>query len=105
METLERTPPQPQATSPLRALSLAALDWSAIATWLLSALLVVYLGLENGGYGPIPRGQVGVAVWWLVLLGVAVGALRQRDLTKQLEDRVHSRSFSARWTTSRRLVR
>src|SRR5258705_2958163 len=52
-----------------------AFDWRGGATWLLSALLVVYLGLENGGYDPIPRDQVGVAVWWLVVLGVAVGAL------------------------------
>ena len=50
-------------------------DWGGAATWLLAALLVVYLGLENGGYDPIPRDQVGVAVWWLLLLGVAVQAL------------------------------
>jgi hypothetical protein len=50
-------------------------DWAGAATWLLAALLVVYLALENGGYDPIPRDQVGIAVWWLVLLGVAVEAL------------------------------
>lgn len=50
-------------------------DWSGAATWLLAALLVLYLGLEDGGYDPIPRDQVGVAVWWLLLLGVAVQAL------------------------------
>jgi hypothetical protein len=50
-------------------------DWAGAATWLLAALLVVYLALENGGYDPIPRGQVGIAVWWLVLLGVAIEAL------------------------------
>lgn len=53
----------------------AGFDWGGAATWLLSALLVVYLGLENGGYDPIPRDQVGVAVWWLLLLAVAVQAL------------------------------
>jgi O-antigen ligase len=50
-------------------------DWGGLATWLLAAALVVYLALENGGYDPIPRDQVGVAVWWGLLLGVAVGAL------------------------------
>jgi len=50
-------------------------DWGGAATWLLAALLVVYLALEDGGYDPIPRDQVGVAVWWLLLLGVAVQAL------------------------------
>jgi len=54
---------------------LRAVDWGGVATWLLAALLIVYLGLENGGYDPIPRGQIGVAVWWALLLGVAVEAL------------------------------
>ncbi len=53
----------------------ARFDWGGAATWLLAAFLVVYLALENGGYDPIPREEVGVAVWWLVLLGVAVEAL------------------------------
>lgn len=51
------------------------LDWGGAATWLLAAFLVVYLALENGGYDPIPRDQVGVAVWWAVMLAVAVEAL------------------------------
>ena len=50
-------------------------DWGGLATWLLAAALVVYLALENGGYDPIPRDQIGVAVWWALLLGVAVEAL------------------------------
>jgi hypothetical protein len=54
---------------------IGALDWAAIATSLLAAALVVYLSLENGGYDPIPRDQIGVAVLWLLLLGVAVEAL------------------------------
>jgi O-Antigen ligase len=37
--------------------------------------LVVYLSLRAGGYYPIPREQVGIIVWWGMLLGVAVGAL------------------------------
>ncbi len=56
-------------------LAVGALDWGGVATWLLAAVLVVYLALENGGYDPIPRDQVGVAVWWALLLGVAVEAL------------------------------
>jgi multisubunit Na+/H+ antiporter MnhC subunit len=52
-----------------------SLDWGGIATWLLAAVLVVYLALENGGYDPIPRDQVGIAVWWVLLLGVASQAL------------------------------
>jgi hypothetical protein len=55
--------------------ALVSLDWAGVATWLLAALLVVYLALENGGYDPIPRDQAGIAAWWLLLLGVAVKAL------------------------------
>lgn len=58
-----------------RGRAIPALDWAGIATWLLTVTLVVYLGLENGGYDPIPRDQIGVAVWWALLLGAAVGAL------------------------------
>jgi len=58
-----------------RRLTIPSLDWAGAATWLLSVLLVVYLCLENGGYDPIPRGQVGFLAWWLLLLGVAVQAL------------------------------
>lgn len=54
---------------------LRSLDWAGAATRLLAAALVVYLALRNGGYDPIPRDQVGVAVWWALLLGVAVQAL------------------------------
>lgn len=50
-------------------------DWAGATTWLLAALLVVYLALENGGYDPIPRDQVGVLAWWLLLLGIASQAL------------------------------
>jgi hypothetical protein len=77
METVEQ--PAPAATATGQAVPLSArlseIDWGGVATWLLAALLVVYLGLENGGYDPIPRDQVGIMVWWAVLLGVAVEAL------------------------------
>lgn len=50
-------------------------DFQAIATWLLGFALVAYLGLSGGGYDPIARNQLGIAVWWGLLLGLAVGAL------------------------------
>ncbi|MGE5280931.1 MAG: O-antigen ligase family protein [Chloroflexota bacterium] len=50
-------------------------DWGKYATGLLAAILIVYLGLQSGGYDPIPRDQVGIVVWWSLLLGVAVEAL------------------------------
>jgi O-Antigen ligase len=50
-------------------------DPQAAAVWLLGFGLVVFLGLNGGGYSPIVRDQLGIAVWWGVLLGLAVGAL------------------------------
>jgi O-Antigen ligase len=53
-------------------------DWGAVATWALGFGLVVYLGLEGGGYDPLVHDRVGIAVWWLLLAGVVVGALPRR---------------------------
>jgi hypothetical protein len=47
----------------------------AAAAYALPFLLVFYLAMKGGGYDPIVRGEVGIAVWWLVLVGAAVGAL------------------------------
>lgn len=60
--------------SRLRAL-LGRADPQAVAVWLLGFGLVVYLALNGGGYDPIVRNQLGIAAWWGVLLGLAVGAL------------------------------
>jgi hypothetical protein len=59
---------------------IARIDFQAVAIWLLGFLLVVYLGLNGGGYDPVVRDQLGIAVWWGVLLGLAVGALPLRKL-------------------------
>jgi O-antigen ligase len=53
--------------------ALGSLDAPAIGAWVLGFALVAYLALDGGGYDPVLRGQVGIAAWWLVLLGVAVG--------------------------------
>ena len=43
----------------------------AIAGWALPFALVLYLGLKGGGYDAVVRSEVGIAVWWIVLLGAA----------------------------------
>lgn len=50
-------------------------DWNAVAAWALGFGFVVYLSFKGGGFDPLVHGQAGIAVWWVVLLGVAVGAL------------------------------
>ena len=35
----------------------------------------LYLGLKGGGYDLVVRSEVGIAVWWIVLLGALVGVL------------------------------
>lgn len=52
--------------------------WSFAWSWLLGFVLVVYLGLSGGGFDPLVSDQVGIAIWWILLLGVAVGALPRR---------------------------
>jgi O-antigen ligase/polysaccharide polymerase Wzy-like membrane protein len=46
-----------------------------IATYGVPFLLVVYLAFQGGGYDPVVRGEVGVAVWWIVGLAAIVGLL------------------------------
>ena len=45
-------------------------------------LLVVYLGLRGGGFDEIVRSEVGIAAWWIVLLGAAVGVLPLARLSR-----------------------
>jgi Flp pilus assembly protein TadD len=49
-----------------------------VAAFGLPALAIVYLALRNGGYDVIERSEVGLAVWWIILLGAIVGALATR---------------------------
>lgn len=51
------------------------LDLPAIGGWGLGFALVVILGLSGGGYDAITRGEAGIAAWWIVGAGVALGSL------------------------------
>jgi O-antigen ligase len=53
-------------------------DPPALAAWTLAFALIGYLALSDGGYDTVVRGQVGVAVWWIVLLGALAGILPGR---------------------------
>ncbi len=49
--------------------------WAAVGIWLLIFALVVYLGLKGGGFDPLVHDPVGIGAFWLLLIGVAIGAL------------------------------
>ena len=66
----------PLRTAPLEYVQ--RVDWNAVSTWLLGFGLVAYLGLKGGGYDPLVHDQVGIAVWWILLAGVLVGAFPRR---------------------------
>ncbi len=59
----------------LRSRALRRVDGQAISTWLLAGGLVLYLAMDGGGYDIVVRSQVGIIVWWLVLVGAAWGVL------------------------------
>lgn len=53
-----------------------------IGTWALGAGLVLYLGLDGGGYDIVVHSQIGVVVWWIVLVGAAWGILPSTGLAR-----------------------
>src|SRR5437764_12119444 len=50
-------------------------DSRALAAFTLGFAPVLYLALRGGGYDTIVYSEVGLAAWWLVLLGALVGVL------------------------------
>jgi hypothetical protein len=55
---------------------LAARFGPILAGWVVPFLLVLYLALKGGGYDPLVSDQVGIVVWWVVVLAALVGLLR-----------------------------
>lgn len=65
-----------QPLSRARAFPWAArIDFRALGAFTLGFAPVLYLALRGGGYDRIVYSEVGLAVWWLVLLGALVGVL------------------------------
>lgn len=88
MTTLAPLPAQEVPRLPLRHEPVAPetrrprLDARAAWIWVLSAGLVLYLGIDGGGYDLVVRNQAGVVVWWIVLLGAAFGVLPAARLSR-----------------------
>lgn len=61
--------------SRVRFARFARFDPAALGVWCLGFGLVAYLGLRGGGYDVVVRGELGVAMWWLVLVGALAGVI------------------------------
>ena len=61
---------------------LRLVDVSALRTWALAGSLVLYLGVDGGGYDIVVRNQVGLVLWWIVLVCAAWGILPAVRLTR-----------------------
>ena len=75
-------PPRVAAASG-RATSFRPESWlPALAGFGIPFLLIFTLAVEAGGYEVVFRSQVGIVVWWVLLLGLAAGLLPTAGLTR-----------------------
>src|SRR5919204_5079442 len=68
--------------TPLRARLEGRVSLPVVGAWTIPFAAVLYLGLRGGGYDSVVHDQVGIALWWFVLLGAAVGALSAARLSR-----------------------
>lgn len=54
----------------------------AVAGFAIPFVLVVGLALQAGGYHLVPRSQVGIIAWWVILVGVSAGLLPLIRITR-----------------------
>lgn len=64
------------------ARALRRVDGTALATWALAGGLVLYLGIDGGGYGVVASSQIGLVLWWIVLVAAAWKLLPTGRLTR-----------------------
>jgi tetratricopeptide (TPR) repeat protein len=65
-------------TARRRRVDLVRLESTAV--FALAFGLIFYLGMREGGYDPLVRDEVGIAIWWGLLLGVTAGVLPRAPL-------------------------
>jgi O-Antigen ligase len=58
------------------------MDPRAAWIWALTAVLVLYLGIDGGGYDLVVRSDAGVVVWWFLLIGAVCGVLPAAGTTR-----------------------
>lgn len=72
----------PRAAAAHRLPRRAAIDRRVVWIWALCAGLVLYLGLDGGGYDLVVRSHAAVLVWWIVAFGAVSGVLQARRLSR-----------------------
>ena len=60
----------------------ARVDQGSVGAWMLGFALVAYLALQGGGYDIVVRSQIGIAVWWIVLVGALLGVVARQRPTR-----------------------
>ena len=76
VELALRTPLRTGPPAVLRARR--RVDAPALSAWALAFSLITYLSLRGGGYDILVRSEVGVAIWWIVLIAALAGLLPTR---------------------------
>ncbi len=72
----EVTTAPPAAGRPLARYGGVTADrFRSVAAWGGALVLSVYLGLSGGGYDIVVRSEIGLIIWWFVLLGALIGVL------------------------------
>lgn len=54
------------------------IDLPAVGAWVLPFAVILLLAFSGGGYDPIARGQVGIVLWWMILVGAVLGSVSIR---------------------------
>ena len=76
------TTSQPGSWRGLRASAALGGHVERACAWGFAVLLTVYLGLSGGGYDIVVRSEIGLIIWWFVLLGVLIGVLPRARISK-----------------------
>jgi hypothetical protein len=74
------------------------INTQAVSAWVLSLALILYLAIDGGGYALATHSQVGIAVWWVVVLAAAWGLLPAARLTRSAKATVGCFAAFTAWT-------